>query len=47
MRLHYSLCIDIWQENEGRIEPERFREMASAGDKDRKLARRFLRIPAR
>jgi len=44
---HYGLCIDIWRENEGRIEPERFREMASAGDKDRKLARRFLEsLPA-
>jgi len=44
---HYGLCIDIWRENEGRIEPERFRELASAGDKDRRLARRFLEsLPA-
>jgi tetratricopeptide (TPR) repeat protein len=44
---HYGLCIDIWRENEGRIEPERFQELASAGDKDRKLARRFLEsLPA-
>jgi tetratricopeptide (TPR) repeat protein len=39
---HYGLCIDIWRENEGRIEPERFRELASAGDKDHKLTLRFL-----
>ena len=44
---HYGLCIDIWRENEGRIEPERFRELASAGDKDHKLTLRFLEsLPA-